>query len=207
MDDFDGLDVGFSMEKDEALSANFDGKDVFQLHFNHSGELPCPLIYKVKAEGYSSGDELYLYYKYDSSGVIEAKQKVIVDSEGYITFQIYHCSSYVLTDEIIEGAVNNYGLSAVDASIAEAVQTPTPSPSPTPEPTDEPTPSPTAAATENADNTAQDETPVEGVPHPIYILSLFGIALITGAVTVMVMKSRSNEKKKFDKMKGRKNDT
>ena len=75
-----------------------------------SGALPCPLIYKVKVEGYSAGDELYLYYKYDSSGVIEAKQKVVVDAEGYITFQIYHCSSYVLTDEVIEGAANNYGL-------------------------------------------------------------------------------------------------
>jgi hypothetical protein len=194
LEDFNGLDVGFSMEKDEGLSADFEGKDAFQLHFNHSGALPCPLIYKVKVEGYSPGDELYLYYKYDSSGVIEAKQKVVVNSEGYITFQIYHCSSYVLTDEVIEGAVNNYGLAAVDASIVEAAQTPTPAPSPTQEPTEEPSPSPTPVSAESeSDSATEDDAPTEGIPHPIYILSLFGIALITGAITVLVMKKKGKK--------------
>ena len=205
LDDFDGLDVGFSMEKDEGLSAAFEGKDVFQLHFNHEGELPCPLIYKMKAEGYSPGDELYLYYEYETSGVIEAKMKAVVDAEGYITFQIYHCSSYVLTDEVIEDAVGNYGLTAVDASVleaAKAAETPTPTPAPTDEPTAVPTQAITpTAAPESADNNADENA---GVPHPIYILSLLGIALISSAVTAMVMQSRKSEKKKIDKMKDNK---
>jgi hypothetical protein len=199
LEDFDGLDVGFSMDKDEGLSAQFDGKDVFQLHFNHHGALPCPLIYKMKAEGYSPGDELYLYYQYEESGIIEAKMKVVVDAEGYITFQIYHCSSYVLTDEIIEDAVGNYGLAAVDASVLEAAQaaeTPTPTPAPTDEPTASPTPAiPSTPTPQNTDEGSADA----GVPHPIYILSLLGIALISSAITAMVMKSRQNKKEKADK--------
>lgn len=107
VDNFDILNVNMTMEYQQSLSNAFDNLDVMQLHFIHKGQLPGPLHFKIKAAGKSPGDIMYVYYLYEQADVIEAKQKVVVDSEGYITVTIYHCSSYIVTDEIIAQAMNN----------------------------------------------------------------------------------------------------
>ena len=103
-EDLKELDLSLSMEKDEALSAASGGQDVYQLHFAHSGQLPGPITYRIKAEGGNPGDTLYLYYYYNQAGVLEGKQIAVVDDEGFVSFTIYHCSSYVVTGGLIEGA-------------------------------------------------------------------------------------------------------
>lgn len=104
-EDLKELDLSLSMEKDEALSAVSGGQDVYQLHFAHSGQLPGPITYRIKAEGSNPGDTLYLYYYYGQAGVLEGKQIAVVDEEGYVNFTIVHCSSYVVTGGLIEGAM------------------------------------------------------------------------------------------------------
>ncbi|MFA5676237.1 MAG: hypothetical protein WDA65_06895 [Christensenellales bacterium] len=110
------LDLSLKMEKNGSLSAAAGGADAYQLHFGHSGQLPGPVTFSIKAKDNSPGDTLYLYYYYDQSGEIEGKLSAVVDDDGYVEFTIFHCSSYFLSESIIEGALG--GLAAI-ADIAE----------------------------------------------------------------------------------------
>ena len=35
-------------------------------------------------------------------------QSAVVDEDGYVSFEIYHCSSYFVSDTIVEDAMNNF---------------------------------------------------------------------------------------------------
>lgn len=187
---FDELDLNFSIDKDETLSAMVDGRDVFQLHFNHEGEMPGPIIFRIKAEGYKKGDTLYLYYIYQQAGVVEALQEVVVDEEGYMTLIIYHCSSYVITDTKYDDAINSFGSGNEDMAsmLAAAKATEVPTPPPTPEPTKAPV---NTTIIEVKNETVTD---VSGVPLFIFIYCLIGIAALSSLITLLatVKKRRRN---------------
>lgn len=100
----DAIDLGVSMEKNEALSGAAGGLDIFQLHFNYSGELPGRFTYTLKAQGCAPGDVLYLYYYYALADVAECVQRAEVGADGNVTFEIYHCSGYFVSDAALEGA-------------------------------------------------------------------------------------------------------
>ena len=107
-EDMESLDLSMSMTKDEVLSQAAGGFDVYQLNFNYHGELPGIFKYTFYAGEHKPGDTLYLYYSYEQAGIIEAMQTAVVDEDGYVTFEIYHCSSYFVSDKIVEGAMNNF---------------------------------------------------------------------------------------------------
>jgi hypothetical protein len=111
------LDLGMDMKVDEKLSGAAGGKDVYQLHFNHDGQFPCKISYTFKATESSPGDTVYLYYYYGTAGVIEGEASAIVDENGFVTFDIYHCSSYFVSDAIIEGSINSFESDAEIASL------------------------------------------------------------------------------------------
>jgi|AGTN01.1.fsa_nt_gi hypothetical protein len=176
-----GIDLGLTMEKDAALTAAAGGADVYQLHFNHSGALPGSFTYRFKAESNSPGDIVYLYYYYGESGVIEGKQECVVDAEGYITLNIYHCSSYFISNTLIEGA-------------AGILTQPEPSPSPTASPTA--TPSPTALpekpVNQNDGLAVSASGPVAqwfGIPYAPLIAALAAAALLSMLLTMMFTRS------------------
>jgi hypothetical protein len=98
------IDLAMTMSKDAALSAAAGGVDAYQLHFAYSGQLPGRFEYTFKAAENNAGDTLYLYYCYDQSGVLEGLQSAVVDSNGNVSFVIYHCSSYIVSGSTIEGA-------------------------------------------------------------------------------------------------------
>ena len=109
------LDLSMSMEKNEQLSNANGGADVYQLHFAHKGQLPGPVTYRFKAEQNQPGDTLYLYYYYDEAGITEGKQTAVVDADGYVSFTIYHCSSYFVANSPVLGAAGNLDLALVIA--------------------------------------------------------------------------------------------
>ena len=109
--DIDGikkLNLKLDFEKAEGLSEIAGNKDVYQLHFGHVGELPGKITYTFKATENQPGDVVYLYYYYGEANVIEGKAKAVVDEEGMLTFEIYHCSSYFVTSEVLEGTMSNF---------------------------------------------------------------------------------------------------
>ena len=49
-----------------------------------------------------------LYYYYGEADIVEGKMSAVVDENGMVTFDIYHCSSYFVTSEVLEGALSNF---------------------------------------------------------------------------------------------------
>ncbi len=111
--DLINLDLSLNMEYDEQLSLAAEGSDVYQLHFGYHGELPGKFTFKIKADKSKPGDTVYLYYYYDQAGVLEGIQSAVVDADNYLTFEIYHCSDYFISDKIIPGAVHSFSAAAV----------------------------------------------------------------------------------------------
>jgi len=97
------------------MSEALGGVDLYQLHFGHSGEFPGMLVFTFEATENEPGDTVYLYYYYGEANVIEAKAEVVVDENGMVTFEIYHCSSYVVTGEVVSGAIRNFDPEAAQA--------------------------------------------------------------------------------------------
>lgn len=100
------IDLGANFSKDDALSAAAGGKDLFQIHFNHSGELPGRFVFSFKAQGCNPGDVLYLYHYYPMAGVAECVQQSQVDVNGCVSFMIYHGSGCFITGTLLDDAMN-----------------------------------------------------------------------------------------------------
>ena len=107
-EDIGKLSLKLDFEKLAGLTEIAEGKDVYQLHFGHVGELPGKLKFTFKATENQPGDVVYLYYHYGEANVIEGNAMAVVDEDGMLTFEIYHCSSYFVTGEVIEGAMSNF---------------------------------------------------------------------------------------------------
>ena len=72
------------------------------LKFAASGELPIDATVKYYVgENYEDGTELTLFYYNADTKQLEEKAKDIVVTDGWVTLSITHCSSYILTDEIV----------------------------------------------------------------------------------------------------------
>lgn len=81
-----------------------DGKNLI-LSFAHHGKLPGRAEVKVYVGGtYADGQELYLYYYNPETKAVEPVQKDIVVVDGYVAFELAHCSDYVLTTKEIKEA-------------------------------------------------------------------------------------------------------
>lgn len=118
----DSIDLAMKMEKNAALSAAAGGADAYQLHFANAGQLPGRFTYTFKAEANKPGDKLYLYYYYDQPGVLEGLQSAVVDDNGFVSFVVYHCSSYVVSAGVIEGAAGSLAAAAAGEQAAQEAQ-------------------------------------------------------------------------------------
>lgn len=104
------LDISLSIEKavdnkdlSELLELETEKKNQNSLviSFGHKGDLPAQASVRmyVGDMGYKEGDKLYLYYYNSETGKLDTlpySSNYVVDSEGYITINIIHCSEYVL---------------------------------------------------------------------------------------------------------------
>ncbi len=169
------LDLGLSFESDPDFSAAVGNQDTYQLHFAHSGEFPGKIAFKFKADKNAPGDTVYLYYYYGTSKVIEGVQTAVVDADGFVTFDIYHCSDYFVSSAAIEGA---------SGIIVQAA--PEPTPEPTTEPTPTPAPTPTPEPTSEPDQTVLAAP--SGFPLPVLIAVGAGAALIAVVVTMLLFR-------------------
>lgn len=72
-------------------------KNMTFLNFSHSGKLPgvAEVTYKVD-DVYAIGTKLYVAHFNETTKKLEKVQEVKVDEDGYITFNVEECSSYVL---------------------------------------------------------------------------------------------------------------
>ena len=115
------LDLDLSLEKAEGMSEELGGIDLYQLHFGHSGQFPGMITFSFEASENEPGDTVYLYYYYDEANMLEGKAEAVVDDKGIVTFDIYHCSSYVVTGAVVPGAMRNFDNETADALEAALV--------------------------------------------------------------------------------------
>lgn len=175
-EDVESLNLGLSLERDEEFSTAIGGADVYQLHFSHSGDFPGKISFTFKADKSNPGDTVYLYYYRSASGVTEGIQSAVVDENGFVTFDIYHCSSYFVSGTVVEGAA---GIVVM----------------PEPEPTPEPTPSPTPEATPEPAEETVAPAPA-GFSLAVLIAVGLGAALIAVLVTMIVCQVGPFKKKR-----------
>lgn len=80
-------------------------KNAFVINFSQDGVLPAPATVKIYVgdkRGLKPGDSIYLYHYNQSTNKLETLPggySYQVDSDGYITITIVHCSKYVVLDE------------------------------------------------------------------------------------------------------------
>lgn len=89
----------------DKLIGNSDLKRQY-LSFEYHGILPTNALIKVKVDNsFKDGDHLYLYY-YNKDNLEYIKKDLIVKN-GFVEFEISHCSDYLLTSSIIKTASDN----------------------------------------------------------------------------------------------------
>lgn len=75
------------------------------LDFSHSGKLPAMAEIKVYvAEHFADGEKLYLYYYNPETKAVEPVWDNLIVVDGYVTFEMTHCSTYVLTTKKVKEA-------------------------------------------------------------------------------------------------------
>jgi len=76
--------------------------------FEHHGKLPEVATIRINvADKFKDGEKLYLYYYNDKNKQIEYIDHKLEVVDGYVEFQIDHCSDYFLTAAVVNDAVNN----------------------------------------------------------------------------------------------------
>ena len=72
--------------------------EAIYLNFSHSGKLPSNTLFKVYVgDKYNDGDKLNLYFYDDNLNKLDLKKENIIVQDGYVSFEMDHCSEYILT--------------------------------------------------------------------------------------------------------------
>lgn len=101
------LDV-LTDEYNKIIDEKVSNEDKLIISFNHHGELPTKATIRLQVKDrFKDGDKLYLYYYNPEEDIIEYIDKGIKVKDGYVEFDIEHCSDYFLTASVVQEAVNN----------------------------------------------------------------------------------------------------
>lgn len=111
----DNMEIDLNMKLDiltnienNTLNNMVENKDKLIIAFEHHGELPTKAKIKLDVSSqYRNGEKLYLYYLNEEKNVIEYIDNNIPVKNGFVEFEIEHCSNYFLTGSIVQDAVNN----------------------------------------------------------------------------------------------------
>lgn len=107
------LVLNFELDFVSPFKQEIDGKslentDKMYLSFKHHGALPSEATIRVNvSKNYENGTKLYLYYYNEEKKQIEYIDHNLEVKDGYVEFQIDHCSEYFLTTTIVNDAANN----------------------------------------------------------------------------------------------------
>ena len=102
IDTFIDFGIAKSKENKDAGSLMAKGAENLYLEFAHEGELPGLAEIELYAgDSFQDGQNLYLYYYNTKKNGVEPIQKSIKVVDGYVTIQIEHCSTYILTTKLV----------------------------------------------------------------------------------------------------------
>ena len=102
-----GLDILTNIQN-ETLNNMVTNEDKLVIAFEHHGTLPTSAKIKINvSDKYKDGEKLYLYYLNEEKNIIEYIDNNLPVKNGYVEFEIEHCSNYFLTASIVQDAVGN----------------------------------------------------------------------------------------------------
>ncbi len=91
----------------EEINERVDQKKLI-VSFDYHGALPLKTTVRINvSKKFRDQEHLYLYYFNPEKDEIEYIMKDVEVKNGYVEFQIEHCSDYFLTAAIVNDAVNN----------------------------------------------------------------------------------------------------
>lgn len=91
------LNIGSSANKKDIESLFKNKAESLVLNFAHHGDLPDGTIVRVNvADKYANGDKLKLYYYDETAKELKEEVTEIEVKDGYVQFNLQHCSDYVL---------------------------------------------------------------------------------------------------------------
>lgn len=105
-DDYSGMDlvIGSSPECPELIKDDLNGAGAYYMDFEYSGKLPAAAeIYMNVRESFPEDQDLCLYQVNDLNGKLKELDDSVEMSNGYASFTLHHCSSYLLTDSPLKG--------------------------------------------------------------------------------------------------------
>ena len=105
-EEFD-LGIKFNTINKDKINGLMDKKIKKQyVSFNYHGTLPSVATVKVPVTNFKDGDRLNLYYYDEKTEDITKIDSNILVMNGYVSFDIKHCSDYFLTMSIVKEASN-----------------------------------------------------------------------------------------------------
>ncbi len=112
--------------KADAISKLTGATGFTNLHFSYEGKLPGKATIQVKIPKYA-GKSVFAYYYNPEKNMLETIQSDIpVDADGWLKFDIEHCSDYVISESKIDGAATESS-GSVTASSSSAISSAAPS--------------------------------------------------------------------------------
>lgn len=102
--DFTIKNKSINENKIESVIGNKINKEF--ISFNYHGLLPSSALIKYPTK-FSDGTRVNLYYYNDKKNKIEEIKRNIIVQNGYITFEIEHCSDYFIATSIVKEAERN----------------------------------------------------------------------------------------------------
>ncbi len=101
------LSIDANTKGAEEISNRVDQKKLI-ISFDYHGALPLKTTVKINvSKKFQNGEHLYLYYYNPESDEIEYIMHDVEVKNGYVEFQIDHCSDYFLTAAVVNDAINN----------------------------------------------------------------------------------------------------
>jgi hypothetical protein len=95
------LNIYLSNEPFENWNSKASGKEVY-LTFGHEGELPATATIYLKVSEWFSDEDCVNLYQYKGQNDIVKISEGLAVTNGYVEFQLDHCSQYVLSTQVYE---------------------------------------------------------------------------------------------------------
>lgn len=97
------MSISFSSRYESKIRTLSKQSNVLYLSFKHSGELPGKATIDIKVgDTYKDGDEVMLYYYDENKNILSLQSRNLTVSDGYVRFDITHCSEYFLTNQMVK---------------------------------------------------------------------------------------------------------
>ena len=96
--------IEYSSEYSDQIKKASNYADGIYIHFEHDGDLPKGTMLKMYVGNHFNNESVVnLYYYNGETGQLELTQKHLKVVDGYIEYELEHCSDYFLTESTIDG--------------------------------------------------------------------------------------------------------